>query len=169
MYRSMDAIFRSPAKPKWRDVPGYEGLYKVSDQGEVKSLRNGCLVALIRGQYVNLSKGGRMEKVKVSYVVAREFVRNPEMRPYIVHRNGDRTDHRAENLEWSEHPEERVRGRGAGRKSRKVLCYSESGEFVGRWDSLVEASEAMGVARQGIMRVCSGKGRRCGGYIWRYE
>lgn len=164
-----DSVFRSPAKPKWSDVPGYEGLYKVSDQGEVKSLRSGCLVAVIRGQYVNLSKGGRMEKVKMCYLVARSFVRNEEMRPYVVHVNGDRRDHRAENLVWSEQPEDIVRGRNAGRGSRAVVCYSEEGELVGKWGSLTEAAEAVGVARQGIMRVCSGKGRRCGGYIWRYE
>ena len=162
-------MFRSPAKPKWSDVPGYEGLYKVSDQGEVKSLRSGCLVAVIRGQYVNLSKGGRMEKLKVSYVVARVFVANPEMRPYVVHVNGDRTDHRAENLAWREKPEDIVRGRRAGRGRRSVVCYSESGELVGRWDSIDEGARVMGVARQGIMRVCNGKGKRCGGYIWRYE
>ena len=164
-----DSVFRSPVKAKWKDVPGYEGLYKVSDQGEVKSLRNGCAVAVIRGQYVNLSKGGRMEKVKVAYVVAREFVRNPEMRPYVVHVNGDRRDHRAGNLVWSEQPEDRVKGRTAGKDSRAVVCYSEEGELVGKWRSLTEAAEAVGVARQGIMRVCNGKGKRCGGYIWRYE
>ncbi len=164
-----DSVFRSPVKAKWQDVPGYEGLYKVSDQGEVKSLRSGCAVAVIRGQYVNLSKGGRMEKVKVAYLVAREFVRNEEMRPYVVHVNGDRRDHRAENLVWSEQPEDWVKGRSAGRMSRKVLCYSESGEFVGRWDSIDAGAKAMGVSRQGIMRVCNGKGKRCGGYIWRYE
>ena len=162
-------MFRSPAKPKWSDVPGYEGLYKVSDQGEVKSLRSGCMVAVIRGQYVNLSREGKMEKVKMCYLVARAFVRNEEMRPYVVHVNGDRRDHRAENLVWSEKPDEIVRGRRAGRSRRAVVCYSESGELVGRWGSLTEAAEAVGVARQGIMRVCNGKGRRCGGYIWRYE
>lgn len=164
-----DSVFRSPAKPKWSDVPGYEGLYKVSDQGEVKSLRSGCMVAVIRGQYVNLSREGKMEKVKMCYLVARAFVRNEEMRPYVVHVNGDRRDHRAENLVWSEKPDEIVRGRRAGRSRRAVVCYSESGELVGRWGSLTEAAEAVGVARQGIMRVCNGKGKRCGGYIWRYE
>ena len=166
---AIDSIFRSPIKPKWRDILGYEGLYKVSDQGEVKSLRSGCLVSVIRGQYVNLSREGKMEKVKVAYVVAREFVRNEEMRPYVVHVNGDRTDHRAENLAWSEKPEDIVRGRRAGRGRRSVVCYSENGELLGKYESVGSAASAMGVARQGIMRVCSGKGRRCGGYIWRYE
>ena len=164
-----DSVFRSPAKPKWSDVPGYEGLYKVSDQGEVKSLRSGCVVSVIRGQYVNLSREGKMEKVKMCYLVARAFVRNEEMRPYVVHVNGDRRDHRAENLVWSEKPEDIVRGRRAGRSRRAVVCYSESGELVGRWDSIDAGARVMGVARQGIMRVCNGKGKRCGGYIWRYE
>lgn len=164
-----DSVFRSPAKPKWSDVPGYEGLYKVSDQGEVKSLRSGCVVSVIRGQYVNLSKGGRMEKVKVCYLVARAFVRNEAMRPYVMHVNGDRRDHRAENLVWSEKPEEIARGRRAGRDSRGVVCYSADGELIGRWGSIAEGARVMGVDRQGIMRVCNGKGRRCGGYIWRYE
>ena len=149
-----DSVFRSPAKPKWSDVPGYEGLYKVSDQGEVKSLRSGCLVSVIRGQYVNLSREGKMEKVKVAYV---------------VHEHGDRTDHRAENLAWSEKPEDIVRGRRAGRGRRSVVCYSENGELVGKYESVGSAASAMGVARQGIMRVCNGKGKRCGCYIWRYE
>lgn len=167
--QGIDSIFRSPVKERWSDVPGYEGLYKVSDQGNVKSVRGRFALSVIRGQYVNLSKEGRMEKVKVAYVVARAFVRNEAMRPYVVHRNGDRTDHRASNLEWSEKPEDIVRGRRAGRGRRAVLCYSESGELVGKYESVGSAAVAMGVARQGIMRVCNGKGRRCGGYIWRYE
>jgi hypothetical protein len=91
------------------------------------------------------------------------------MRPFVLHVNGNRMDNRAENLVWSEKPDEIVRGRRAGRSRRAVVCYSESGELVGRWGSLTEAAEAVGVARQGIMRVCNGKGKRCGGYIWRYE
>ena len=62
-----------------------------------------------------------------------------------------------------------MRGRSAGWGLRSVVCYSESGDLVGRWSSIDEGARVMGVARQGIMRVCNGKGRRCGGYIWRYE
>ena len=169
MIRSWDSIFRSPVKAKWKDIPGYEKLYKVSDQGEVKSMRNKCLVAVLRGQYVNLSKNGKMEKVKICYAVARAFIRNEAMRPYVIHINGDKSDNRACNLAWSEKPEEVIRGRMCGKDSRSVICYSEEGELIGKFSSMSEGARKMGVSRQGIMRVCSGKGKRCGGYIWRYE
>ena len=124
---------------------------------------------LVRGKWVNLSERGKVERYKIAYVVARVFLPNPEMRPYVIHVNGDRTDHRASNLAWSEKSEEDERGRRIQKGSRKVLCYSEAGELLGKYESVGSAALAMGVAKQGIMRVCNGKGKRCGGYIWRYE
>ena len=167
--RNMDSIFRSPEKRKWAWIPGHEGMYKVSNLGEVYSANNECLLEVIRGKWVNLSNLGKVERYKVAYLVARMFVPNPELRPYVVHVNGDRTDHRASNLIWSEKSEEDIRGRRVQKGSRKVLCYSEEGELVGKYESVGEAAKKIGVAKQGIMRVCSGKGKRCGGYIWRYE
>lgn len=164
-----DSIFRTEVKRIWKWIPGYEKLYKVSNLGEVYSQRGACELELVRGKWVNLSNAGRVERCKVAYLVARAFVKNPEFRPYVIHLNGDRTDHRASNLAWSEESEEDARGRRRQRGSRKVLCYSEDGELLGKYESVGSAASAMGVARQGIMRVCDGKGKRCGGYIWRYE
>lgn len=164
-----DSIFRVQEKRRWKDVPGYEGLYRVSNLGEVLSVHGGFCLEVVRGTHVNLCKGGKVERVKVAYLVARAFVKNPEMRPYVIHVNGDRKDHRASNLEWSEESEEDTRGRRRQKNARCVLCYSEAGEFVGKFASLGEAAEKMGVSKQGVLRVCSGRGKRCGGYIWRYE
>lgn len=165
----MDSIFRTEVRRIWKWIPGYEKLYKVSNLGEVYSQRGACELELVRGRYVNLSNAGRVERYKVAYVVARVFLPNPEMRPYVIHVNGDRTDNRVSNLAWSEKSEEDERGRRMQKGSRKVLCYSEDGELLGKYESVGSAASAMGVAKQGIMRVCNGKGRRCGGYIWRYE
>lgn len=166
---TFDSIFRTEVKRIWKWIPGYEKLYKVSNLGEVYSQRGACELELVRGRYVNLSNAGRVERYKVAYVVARVFVKNPELRPYVIHLNGDRTDHRASNLAWSEKSEEDERGRRKQKGTRSVLCYSEDGELLGKYESVGSAASAMGVARQGIMRVCNGKGKRCGGYIWRYE
>lgn len=165
----MDSIFRTEVRRIWKWIPGYEKLYKVSNLGEVYSQRGACELELVRGRYVNLSNAGRVERYKIAYVVARVFLPNPEMRPYVIHVNGDRTDNRVSNLAWSEESEEDARGRRVQKFSRKVICYTECGELVGKFASVGEAAEKMGIAKQGIMRVCNGKGRRCGGYIWRYE
>ena len=42
-----------------RDVVGYEGLYGVSNKGNVYSLRSGCLIEGQKGAYVTLSKDGK--------------------------------------------------------------------------------------------------------------
>lgn len=167
--KGFDSIFRTEEKRKWEQVPGYEGLYRVSNLGEVYSVRGGCFLEIVRDRYVNLSKHGRVERFKVAYMVARMFVPNPEMRPCVIHLNGDRTDNRASNLAWSEVSEEDERGRRKQKGTRSVLCYNEDGALIAKYVSVGEASENTGLAKQGIMRVCNGKGRRCGGYIWRYE
>ena len=167
--KGFDSIFRTEVKREWKWIPGHELFYKVSNLGEVYSTYSKCQLEPVRGKWVNLCGYGRVERYKIAYLVARAFVPNPELRPYVIHLNGDRTDHRASNLAWSEESEEDARGRRVQKFSRKVLCYSEDGELLGKYESVGSAASAMGVARQGIMRVCNGKGKRCGGYIWRYE
>ena len=167
--REFDSIFRTEVKREWNWIPGYEKIYKVSNLGEVFSVHSNGQLEPIKGRWVNLSGHGRVERYKIAYLVARAFVPNPEMRPYVVHVNGDRTDNRASNLVWSERSEEDARGRRVQKNTRTVLCYSQDGEFIGKFESVGLAAEKMGLAKQGIMRVCNGKGKRCGGYIWRYE
>lgn len=66
----------------WKDVPGYEGLYQVSDLGRIKSLvrktrlRERILIPLInRGYYcVDLSKNGQRKMIKISILVAMAFL-----------------------------------------------------------------------------------------------
>lgn len=85
-------------------VAGYEGLYSVTDDGQVFShysyrflrankLSNGYLV-------VALHRNGIQRTRSIHRLVAAAFCTNPDRKPSVNHINGDREDNRAVNLEW---------------------------------------------------------------------
>lgn len=101
----------------WKDIPGYEGLYQVSNDGKVRSLdrvtidkigrkrpQKGAILkpGIRTGGYkkVGLCKNGVIKHISVHRLVALAFIPNPNNLPCINHINEVRTDNRAENLEW---------------------------------------------------------------------
>lgn len=101
----------------WKDVPNYEGLYKVSNFGNVRSKDrkkwNGKVFYTQKGRllkqhldgrknylFVSLYKDGKDKQINVHRLVAMTFIPNPNNYPCINHKNEIKTDNRAENLEW---------------------------------------------------------------------
>lgn len=95
----------------WKDVTGYEGLYQVSNTGKVKTLQKQVgrkeaekimKPSVIWTGYlrIGLRKNGKSKNTYIHRIVAQEFIENPEHKPIINHKNGNRQDNRVENLEW---------------------------------------------------------------------
>lgn len=111
----------------WKDVVGYEGLYQVSNLGNVKSLnfnRSGQekLLKLSVNKFytypqVKLYKNEVKKCLKVHRILAQAFIPNPLNLPYINHINAIRTDNRLENLEWITHAENIQHAFNIGTKS----------------------------------------------------
>ncbi|GAB3194759.1 hypothetical protein ABID22_000117 [Pontibacter aydingkolensis] len=83
----------------WRDIPGFNGRYQVSNLGRVKSLKKGKeLIRKIYQNNVYLFKE-RSINYNVPRLVADAFIPNPNNLPDIIHISGDVKDNRAENLQ----------------------------------------------------------------------
>lgn len=87
-----------------KQIVGFEGLYEVDEYGNVYSLRKGNILAPVKMKsgyyYVHLCNGKITKLARLHRVVANAFLPNPEKLAQVNHINGDKSDNRAENLEW---------------------------------------------------------------------
>lgn len=51
---------------------------------------------------VTLEKGGKVEVLEVKYLVAQTFVPNPDNKPFVIHKDGNKLNNSADNLAWSD-------------------------------------------------------------------
>jgi hypothetical protein len=102
----------------WKDVSGYEGLYKVSNLGRVKSVGKPSFVdsrgRITKGtqekelsykkddRYLRaaLCSGYKTKVFMVHRLVAIAFISNPSNKTQVNHINGIKTDNSVSNLEW---------------------------------------------------------------------
>lgn len=114
----------------WKPVVGFERYYEVSDEGEVRSLRTGRVMATHpskKGGHLRLrlTDGQSRRKVFVHTLVLEAFV-GPREGRICRHLNGDPADNRLENLAWGTHQENNLdtlsHGTHSNGKSKKTAC-----------------------------------------------
>lgn len=103
---------------QWKPITGYEGLYEVSNLGNVRSLdrrtraknnstmlRKGCILIPFyeekKGYYqVTLNKDGKKKHHRVHRLVASAFLENPFNYTDVNHKDENKTNNHVDNLEW---------------------------------------------------------------------
>lgn len=96
---------------EWRPIDGYEGVYEVSNMGEVMSCKFGQVVFLKeltapkgvnRASYYDLRHNGVKNRVATKKLVAEAFIPNPNFYTKVRNIDGDKRNNCASNLEWYE-------------------------------------------------------------------
>jgi hypothetical protein len=91
----------------WKDIPGYEELYQISNKGIVKSFKRIktklLKPGLLNSGYYNatLKKDGKNKQFRIHQLVAMAFLNHQisGMENVVDHINGIKTDNRVENLQ----------------------------------------------------------------------
>lgn len=175
----------------WKDIPGYEGYYQISNMGNVKSLdraiEKGGRLHYIKGHplrqsktchgyyIIGFSKDDKRTYNSVHRLVAELFIPNPNGYPCVNHKDEDKTNNRVENLEWCTYLYNNTYSsrieRVMSKRRKPVVQLSLDGRVVNRFPSAKQASIETGINYSVIAEVCKNKyGRKtAGGFKWHYE
>lgn len=167
----------------WKPIVGFEGLYEVSNLGNVKGVKRGRILkpgSCGKYLFVVLCKDGKRKDKLVHRLVADAFCENKFNKPEVNHINEDGFDNRAKNLEWCTRVENIRHGTGIKRhaesqrndanRSTKVEQYSTCGEKIAEYLSLHDMERKTGFDRSAVSKCANGHPRysHAYGYLWKF-
>lgn len=171
-------------KAWWKDIPGYDGKYQASRDGEIRrAYKSGCTRQLKsfkkkskitrRRRFINLTlPDGKRKEVAVAKIVAETFIGKTPPGMVLYHINGDVADNRVDNLGFISRSE---LGRMTGAKSNKrkaVFKINSAGEEVEVYPSARSAAKDNHMSYQAVVDRCKGKIKnpfKWYDYTFRYE
>ena len=186
-------------KEEWKEVPGYRGIYEISNFGRVKSLErtivyppskfypNGRTRVLKEKiltpcvdkkgyQFVQLFTNGNFRSKRVHRLVAEVFIPNIHNFEQVNHKDENKKNNCVDNLEWCTLIYNVNYGTGKYRKTLKkripVMQYDLEGNFIREYESATAAVKYLG-KKQGnanvLLDTCRGKYKYMFGYIWKFK
>jgi hypothetical protein len=162
-------------KLKFTPIKDYP-MYRIGTDGRVWSETNDIILKqhLNDRGYVNayLSKEGKVKTLRVHRLVAEHFIPNPDNKPEVNHKDGDKTNNHVDNLEWVTRRENRQHAWNLGLDKNvpvSVMQFTKDGAYIRSYESMTQAAKAVNGKQTSISDVCKGKQKAHKGFIWRFS
>lgn len=165
----------------WKDIQGFENRYMVSNLGRIKSLkyRHHNKIEILKQENNHgykrvclFTKNGKRKHFKVHRLVALAFISNPNNYKEINHKDEDRTNNCATNLEWCDHTYNINYGTRTQKTRLKIMKpiiqYDKNYNYIKKFNSITEAEKEIEGNRANLIACMKGRIPTAYGYKWKY-
>ena len=175
----------------WKDIPGYEGLYQVSNFGRVKSLpkihgrrywKNERIlkINIAKNGYagVFLQKNKNIKRISIHRIVARVFLKNYDEKLQVNHKDGNKLNNNVDNLEMVTASENQIHSRKLGLQTspkganspyaKRIMQFDKDNKFICEYKGIEATAKKLGIGISTLSLCLRGKRELAGGYKWRY-
>lgn len=160
----------------FKAIQGFDS-YLISNYGRVLNLKTGKILKprTIGNGYkaVTLYNDKKATSMYVHRLVAEAFIPNIENKPQVNHMDEDKKNNHVSNLEWVtpwENSNYQTRNKRISQKKfKQVIVFDTDWNFIGEYNSILQAGEELEVDRGNISKCCRGKLKQVQGYIFKYK
>ena len=182
---------------EWKWVKGYEGLYKISSHGRLMSFhkyKDGRLRKLSnsKGWYLSFpltDKNGKARTKRIHVLVAENFIGEIPKGFHVHHKDGNKQDNKADNLEIVSTLEHHIKtmeqipeltqgmnNYNSYERPNKIPQYTLDGHFIAEYANAAIASKYTNVCQRNILQVARREEYKpgltrsqAGGFVWKFS
>lgn len=177
----------------WKNIDGFENLYKISTYGRIKSLGNGKSTnsttkqeRILKTNYsstgyekAKLFKNGKRHYFSIHRLVALNFLSNDLNKKEVNHKDGNKQNNNVSNLEWVTASENQLHAFKHGLQkskmgkdhiqSKSIKQLDLNGNLIRTFESINQVKRELGFNSYGIIKCCKKEKRYRTAYKYKWE
>ena len=150
----------------WKNIKNWEGLYEISDKGEVRNYKTKKLIVGDKnncGYYrVKLYNNNQKKTLYRHRLVAEAFIPNPNNLPEVNHIDGDKSNNYKNNLEWSSRTHNEREAHRLKIKTYKPFEVKFKDGTIKQYEFTPQLAEEIGVTKRTVLNYLHNKSK---GYV----